>query len=348
LSIGHDLSAMRGTLKMLKSKITGVGKFLPPQVIKNSDLEKLMNTSDDWIKQRTGIEERRWAEPGMTVAGLGFEAAKQALLDAGKKPEDVDAIIFATLSPDHFFPGSGVLLQKMLCEKKTVPALDVRNQCSGFLYSLSIADSWIKCENYKCVLVVGAEIHSTGLDKSPEGRDIGVLFGDGAGAVIVEPSFDEGSILTTVLHSEGEFADKLWTPSPSSSEFPRLQKGTMEIGQKFFPTMDGKFVFKHAVTRMCEVLGEACVKGKVNLSDIDFVLAHQANLRINLMVLETLKIPSHKTLNTLQKYGNTTAATLPIGMQEAKAEGLLKKGDLVAMVAFGSGFTWGASLMKWS
>jgi 3-oxoacyl-[acyl-carrier-protein] synthase III len=329
------------------SKITGVGKYVPPRVVKNSELETLMSTTDEWIRQRTGIEERRWAEPGMTTTSLAYEASLAALKDARKSASDVDAIVFATLSPDHFFPGCAVLLQKLLCSEKPVPAIDVRNQCSGFLYGLSVADAWVKTGTYKCVLLVGSEIHSSGLDQSPEGRDISVLFGDGAGAVVIEAVEDsKKGILTTVLHSEGQFADKLWTPRPSSADFPRLKKGNVVIDQSFFPSMDGKFVFKNAVSRMCEVIHEACAKINVEVQDIDFVLAHQANLRINSMVLEMLKIPPEKTLNTLQKYGNTTAATLPIGMQEAKEQGILKEGQLLAMVAFGSGFTWGASLMR--
>ena len=225
------------------------------------------------------------------------------------------------------------------------------------MYSLSVADAWIKSGVYKRILVVGSEIHSTGLDKTPEGRDIGVLFGDGAGALVleaqaskadsVESARKESGILVTVLHSEGQYAGKLWTERPSSADFPRFKKGEAVIDQSFFPEMDGKFVFKHAVTRMTEVVHEACKKASVAIEEIDFVLAHQANLRINTMVLDMLKIPAHKTLNTLQKYGNTTAATLPIGMEEAKAQGLVKKGDLVVLVAFGSGFTWGASILRW-
>jgi len=331
---------------MIKAKITGVGKYLPPRIIKNKDLEEMMNTSDDWIKQRTGIEERRWAEPGTTTTGMGAQAALAALKDAGKSPDDIDAIIFATLSADYFFPGCGVLLQSELKLKKTVPALDVRNQCSGFLYSLSIADGWIRTGQYKCVLIVGSEIHSSGLDKSPEGRDISVIFGDGAGAVLIEPSESRSGILVTKLHSEGEFAQKLWCHRPSSADFPRVLKGQNNLDQTFFPSMDGKFVFKHAVCRMIEVLTESSAAIDSRPSDIDFLIAHQANLRINSMVMEQLQIPLHKSLNTIQKYGNTTAATLPIGMEEAKKAGLLKEGALVAMVAFGSGFTWGASLMR--
>jgi 3-oxoacyl-[acyl-carrier-protein] synthase III len=331
---------------VIKAKITGVGKYLPPLVVKNKDIETIMNTNDEWIQQRTGIQERRWAEPGMTTTGLGAKAALEAIKDAGKNLEDIDAIIFATLSADYFFPGCGVLLQSELKLKRTVPALDVRNQCSGFLYSLSVADGWIRTGQYKCVLIVGSEIHSTGMDKTPDGRDISVLFGDGAGAVIVEPSNTESGVLVTRLHSEGEFAKKLWCHRPSSSDFPRVSRDKQIFDESFFPEMDGKFVFKNAVQRMTEVLIEATTAIKVKPSEIDFVIAHQANLRINSMVMEQLEIPKERTLNTIQKYGNTTAATLPIGMEEAKKAGMLKEGDLVAMVAFGSGFTWGASLMR--
>jgi len=330
----------------MRSTITGVGKYLPSRVVTNKELEKMMDTTDEWIKQRTGIEERRWAEPGDTTSGMAYEAAVLAIKDAGKTPQDVDAIIFATLSPDNFFPGNGVLLQKLLCPERTIPALDVRNQCSAFLYALSIADAWIRTETYKCILIVGSEIHSTGLDQSPTGRDIGVLFGDGAGAALVEPAKGDAGVLVTKLHSEGLYAEKLWIHRPSSSDFPRLTKDVQKIDPSFYPEMDGKFVFKHAITRMCEVIIESTKAAGLSLDDIDFVLAHQANLRINMMVLEQLKIPPSKTLNTLQKYGNTTAATLPIGMEEAKRAGLLKKDQVLAMVAFGSGFTWGASLMK--
>jgi 3-oxoacyl-[acyl-carrier-protein] synthase-3 len=333
----------------MQAKITGVGKYVPPRVVKNTDLEKLMNTSDEWIRQRTGIEERRWVDEGTTTTSMALEASLEALKDAGKTADDVDAIVFATLSPEYVFPGSGVLLQKLLCPDRPIPAIDIRNQCSGFLYSLSVADAWVKTGVYKCVLVVGSEVHSTGLDKTPEGRDISVLFGDGAGVVVVEPTANASEgILVTKLHSEGQYADKLWIRRPSSADFPRLKKETQSIDESFFPYMDGKYVFKNAVTRMCEVLVEACKAIKVQPKDIDFLIAHQANLRINQMVMQQMEMPEHKTINTLQKYGNTTAGTLPITMEEAQNKGLLKKGDLVAMVAFGSGFTWGASLLRWA
>lgn len=331
---------------MKRAKITGIGKYVPPRVVKNQELEPLMDTSDEWIRQRTGIEERRWAEEGMSTTSLGVEAARAALKDAGKTPQDVDAIIFATLSSDFVFPGCGVLAQEMLMPEKFVPAIDIRNQCTGFLYSLSVADAWIRADVYKTVLIIGSEIHSNGIDATPEGRDIGVLFGDGAGAAIVEASDDGSGILTSKLHAEGKYADKLWLQRPSSCEWPRIPKGETVIDKSYFPQMDGKLVFKNAVTRMCEVIMEACADQGMKVTDIDFVLAHQANLRINMMVLEQLGITPEKTLNTLQKYGNTTAATLPIGFEEAKAQGMLKPGMTVAMVAFGSGFTWGATLMK--
>ncbi|MDZ4676426.1 MAG: beta-ketoacyl-ACP synthase III [Oligoflexia bacterium] len=333
----------------MQSKISGVGKYVPPRVVKNQELEALMNTSDEWIRQRTGIEERRWAEPGTSTSSMAFEAAKEALIDAGKTADDVDCIVFATVSPDFCFPGCGVILQKLLTPNRTIPAIDIRNQCAGFLYSLSVADAWIKTGVYKCILVVGSEVHSTGLNKTPAGRDISVLFGDGAGAVVVEPTHNanEGIILTK-LHSEGQNAEKLWCHRPSSADYPRLNINEQIIDESFYPHMDGKFVFKNAVTRMCEVLAEACAEAKINLKDIDFVIAHQANLRINQMVMQQLEMPPEKTINTLQKYGNTTAGTIPITMEEAQTHKLLKKGDLVALVAFGSGFTWGATLLRWA
>jgi 3-oxoacyl-[acyl-carrier-protein] synthase-3 len=330
----------------VRARITGAGMYVPPTVIKNKDIEKLMNTSDDWIKQRSGIEERHWVEEGVTTTSLAVKATIHALKDANKKPEDIDAIIFATLSPDFYFPGCGVLLQREIIPEKTIPALDVRNQCSGFLYSLSIADGWIRSGQYKCILVVGSEIHSTGLDLSPEGRDVGVLFGDGAGAVIVEPSTDQSGIIVTKLHSEGQHAERLWLQRPSSADFNRVVKGKQKLDRSFFPEMDGRFVFKHAVTRMCEVLVEVTASQNLKPQDIDFLIAHQANLRINTMVMEQLGIPLDRTLSTIEKYGNTTAATLPIGFDAAKKAGLLKPGQLVALVAFGSGFTWGATLMR--
>jgi len=332
----------------IRARITGLGKCVPKRVVTNHDLEKLMDTTDEWIVQRTGIHERRWAEPGVeTGASMAAEACRGALKNAGRSMDDVDAIIYATIHSDWLFPGGGVQLQDLLCPDRPIPALDVRDQCSGFLYALSVADSWIRTGTYKTILVVGAEVQSTSLDVTTRGRDIAVLFGDGAGAALLEATTSpEEGIINVVLHSEGKYANKLWTQKPSTSDFPRIAPRLLE-DPGVFPYMDGKFVFKHAVTRMCEVMGEALNKARLRPEQIDFVIAHQANMRINQMVLQQLGIGENKTFHTLPKYGNTTAATIPITMCEAREAGHIKKGDVVAMVGFGSGFTWGASLMRW-
>ncbi len=331
---------------MYRSKIVGTGFYVPPRVVTNHDLEKLMDTSDEWIQQRTGIRERHYAENGVGAADLAYEAAKRALDSAGMKIEDIDFIVFATLSPDYTFPGSGVLLQHYL-GARNVGALDVRDQCTGFLYSLMVADNAIKVGQYKNVLVVGAEVHSTGLDFSTEGRDVTVLFGDGAGAVILTATEEKNKgILSTHLHSDGKYANKLWVEWPSSRRMPRVTHKILDEG-KHFPKMDGQFVFMHAVKRMVEVIGEALEYNGFNVDDIGMIIPHQANLRINQMVARKLKIPDEKMFNNIQKYGNTTAATIPIALTEALQEGRIKDGDLVIMASFGAGFTWASAAMIW-
>ena len=330
---------------MKRSRISGTGMFVPPHVVKNKDLEKMMDTSDEWIQQRSGILERRWVETETTLS-MAVEAAKQAMAKAKITADDIDAIIFGALMTDYVFPGTGVLLQRELGCKSHVPALDIRNQCSGFLYGMSVADAWIRAGVYKRVLLVGSEIHSTSLDKTTQGRDVAVLFGDGAGAAIIEESQGESYIVDTVLHSEGKYAENLAVLKPSSNDHPRIRsEGWPDNGH--FPYMEGRLVFKHAVTRMTEVIGEILAKNNLQPSDIDFVIAHQANARINNMVLENLGIPPEKTHNTLERFGNTTMATIPITFDEAIELGKIKRGNLVAFVAFGAGFTWGASLLKY-
>ena len=331
---------------MLKTRLASTGAYVPPHVVKNSDLEKIMDTSDEWIQKRSGIQERRWVKDETTLS-MAVAASQQALDKAGLKADDIDAIIFGALVTDYVFPGTGVLLQRELGFKATVPALDIRNQCSGFLYGMSVADAWIRTGMYKRILLVGSEIHSTTLDKSTAGRDISVLFGDGAGAAILEATESEGSqIIDTVLHSEGAFAERLAITKPSANDHPRIpEEGWQD--REHFPYMEGKLVFKNAVSRMTECMQEVLQKNGMQVSDVDFVIAHQANLRINNMVLETLGIPFEKSHNTLQKYGNTTMATIPLTFDEAIELGKIKRGDLVAFVAFGAGFTWGASLLRY-
>ncbi len=332
---------------MIKTIIRSFGFSVPDRVVTNHDLEKMMDTSDEWIQQRCGIKERRWITPGKeTTLSLAAEASRDALKKANLKPDDIDAIIFGCLVSDHIFPGTGCLLQEALGFSKTIPALDIRNQCSAFLYSLSIADAWIRSGVYRRVLIVGSEIHSTSLDKTTRGRDVSVLFGDGAGACIVEAGTDKNQgIIEVQIASEGKYADKLRVAKPSSNDDPRI-KFEPEFNPHLFPSMDGKYVFKHAVERMTQSLTEICKKNNITANDIDFVIAHQANARINSMVLQQLGIPETKTHNTLQKYGNTTAATIPITMSEAVDLGKINRGNLVALVAFGSGFTWGSALLR--
>lgn len=335
-----------------RSKITGVGGYVPPRVVTNHDLEKILETSDEWITQRSGIRERRWALPTQTNADLALEASTLALKDAGLDKKDIDLIVFATLNPDHFFPGNGVFLQDKM-GIPGVPALDIRQQCSGFVYALSIADQYIRSGMYRNVLVVGSEIHSRGLDKTTRGRDVTVLFGDGAGAVVVsatevaDPKKD-AHVYSTHLHSDGSGAKNLWIPAPGPAMHPeeRLTHEMIDEGL-VYPKMDGRKVFMEAVVRMAEVLKEGLEKNGLGISDIDLFLFHQANLRINEAVAEQLKIPREKVFNTIQKFGNTTAATIPLGMYEAIQAGALKKGMQVAMAAFGSGYTWASAVLRY-
>ncbi len=336
---------------MMKSKILGVGSYLPPKVIKNEDLTQFMDTSDEWIKTRSGIEERRWAESSVTTSDLALVAAERALESAGVKKEELDMIVLATISPDHEFPGTACFLQAKL-GVPGIPALDVRQQCSGFIYGLSIADQFIKTGMNKKVLVVGAEIHSKGFDRSTEGRDVAVLFGDGAGAVVVgacdgDVQATDSQIYSTHLHADGNFAKELWVAAPGHNlGAHRLTVANVEA-KEHFPYMNGKTVFIHASRRMPEAIHEALAKNGKKLEDVDLFVFHQANLRINEMVGKQLGIPPEKIFNTIQKFGNTTAATIPIGLDEAVKAGKLKKGMLVASAAFGSGFTWASTLIRW-
>ncbi|MCB0357536.1 MAG: ketoacyl-ACP synthase III [Bdellovibrionales bacterium] len=332
----------------MTTKIVSTGMYVPSRIVTNHDLEKMMDTSDEWIQQRSGIKERRWVEPGKdTTLSMAVAACEQALTRSNLKADDIDMIIFGALVTDYIFPGTGVLLQESLGFSKTVPALDIRNQCSGFLYGLSVADAWIRTGMYKRILLVGSEIHSTSLDTTTRGRDISVLFGDGAGAIIVEACDDNSSeILSTVLHSEGKGAEVLCLRKPSSNDSPRIPMNK-ELSQDWYPYMEGRQVFKNAVTRMTEAVFEVCEKTNTSISQIDFLIAHQANLRINQMVMDHLKLPLEKTHNTLQKYGNTTMATIPITFDEAILSGKIQRGHTVVLCAFGAGFTWGATLLKY-
>jgi 3-oxoacyl-[acyl-carrier-protein] synthase-3 len=314
----------------------------------NAELEQLMDTTDAWIQERTGIKERRWFEEGKdTTANMGAQAARRALEQAGLQPDDVQLIVFATLSPDYIFPGSGVLLQRELGIKDNIPALDVRNQCSGFVYALSVGDQFIRTGMYDTVLVVGSEIHSSGLDKSTRGRAVSVIFGDGAGAVVLRPCTREGhGILSTHLHAQGEFAEELIVKEPGSNREDRVRMA-MENQEEMYPYMNGTNVFKHAVVRFPQVINEALAQNNFQPSDIDMLIPHQANLRITQFVQQKMQLPDEKVFSNIQRYGNTTAASVPIALSEAIEAGKIKRGDLVCLAAFGSGFTWASALIRW-
>ncbi|MBS7332368.1 MAG: ketoacyl-ACP synthase III [Weeksellaceae bacterium] len=336
---------------MINSIITGVGHYVPERIVTNHDLAEVMDTNDEWIQERTGIIERRHIEPGskITSTELGVKAAENALKDAGITAQDVDFILFATLSPDYYFPGNGVLVQKALgC--KTIGAMDIRNQCSGFVYALSTADAFIKAGKYKNILVIGAEVHSFGLDMSDEGRGVSVIFGDGAGAVVVSATTEDRGIISTNMHSEGEYAEELAVLFPGtklgwSDEILKDDHGITK--KELYPHMNGNYVFKHAVTRFPESIQEALADANLKPEDVDLFVPHQANLRISQFVQRQLGFPDEKVFNNIQKYGNTTAASIPIALSEAKAAGKINKGDTVLMTAFGAGFTWGSVLIKW-
>ena len=335
---------------MKTSIIKGIGYYVPENIVKNKDLEKIMDTSDEWIQERTGIRERRWVleDSDESTSSMGTEAAKKAIKNAQISPDEIDFIIFATLSPDYFFPGSGVLIQRNLGLKE-VGALDIRNQCSGFIYALSIADQYIKSGMYKNILVVGSELHSGGLEKSTRGRNVSVIFGDGAGAVIIQASDDSGKgIMSTHLHSEGKHAEELAVISPATKKWiDKLVEDPNEDGSSYAPYMNGNFVFKNAVVRFMEVINEALIKNNLTKEDINLLIPHQANLRINQFVQKQLSLPDEKVYNNIMKYGNTTAASIPIALAEAIEKGKLNDGDILCLAAFGAGFTWGSALIRW-
>jgi 3-oxoacyl-[acyl-carrier-protein] synthase III len=331
---------------MHRSRILGIGMAVPSRVVTNHELATKMETSHEWIVERTGIEERRWVEPGETGADLATKASREALERAGVQAKDIDLIIYATLSPDFNFPGTAVFVQRQLGLKE-IPCLDIRQQCTGFIYGLSIADAYIRTGMHKHVLLIGSEIHSTGIDVTTAGRDVAVLFGDGAGAVVIgRATDDQHVILSTHVHADGSEAEILWTEYPASARHPRITAEAM-AERKHYPVMNGKKVFKHAVTRMPQAIMEGMIANGLKLENIDMLIPHQANLRINQMVTQMIGLPAEKTHNNIQKYGNTTAASIPICMHEAIALGKIKPGNLVCLVAFGAGLTWGSAFLRY-
>lgn len=331
---------------MRVSRIAGLGHFVPERVVTNGDLSQWMETSDEWIRQRTGIEERRWVEGDVGASDLAVPAAQQALAEAGIEASDLDMIVFATLSPDINFPGSSCLLQAKL-GVPGIATLDIRNQCTGFVYGLAVADQFIRTGMMNHILVVGGEVHSSGLDISTRGRDVAVLFGDGAGAAVVSASTDQNrGILGHKLHADGTHHDILMLGAPASGRNPRLTPQMLEDGLHF-PKMNGRAVFKHAATRFPEVIVEVLKAHGYGPADINMLIPHQANLRISEFVAKRLGLSADRVHNNIQRYGNTTAASIPIALHEAVQAGRIKDGDLVVLAAFGAGLTWGASLIRW-
>ena len=338
-------------MSQTRAEIIGVGAYVPPKVYTNFDLEEMLNTSDEWIQQRSGIVQRHWVEGETSTSDLALKASEEALENAGIDKSELDCIIFATLSPDHDFPGSACFLQAKL-DVPGIAAFDIRQQCTGFIYGLSMADSLIRSGQFKNILLIGAEVHSKGLDLTPEGRNVSVLFGDGAGAVVITAkegaSENDSQLLRHNLHADGNFAKELWVAAPGTGNGPSHRLSPQMMEEKLhYPYMNGRQVFMHAVKGMSSTLAATLKEQGLGIDDVDLFLFHQANLRINDKVGEMMGISPDKVFNTIQHYGNTTAAPIPLGMRDAVKAGRLKKGMTVAMAAFGAGFTWGSSVMRY-
>lgn len=331
----------------VRTIVTGTGRYVPPRVVTNADLQKLMDTTDEWIRQRSGIVERHHVDPGVATSDLAVEAARLALEDSGTGPEEVDFLVAATLSPDHYFPGIGVMVQAKL-GLGTIGALDVRNQCSGFLYALAAADQFIRAGTYRKILVVAAEVQSTNLEFTTEGRDMAVLFGDGAGAVMLEPgpAGDPRGVLSTHLYSDGRFFSDLWMEKPSCLDRPAVQERFIPE-KSYFPHMEGRRVFVNACERMPQAVQAGLAHNGLDVGAIDWLIPHQANDRISQMVAKGLGIPAGRVIRNIDRYGNTTSASIPIALDEAVKDGRIRRGQLVVLTAFGSGYTWGSAFLRW-
>jgi len=331
---------------MPRTAIVALGFHVPERVVTNDELTRRMETTDAWIRERTGIRERRWVGEGTENSDLALEATKKALAKAGWEPKDIEAIVYASMTPDHMLPADGCFLNAKL-GIPGVPAIDLRNQCTGFLYGLAVADAWIRIGMYRRIPLVGSEIHSTGLDVSTRGRDVSVIFGDGAGAALLEATDEPGrGVLSVHLHADGRFATDLYCEAPGSKYHPRVQPAMIDSGA-IYPRMEGQKVFKHAVVRMPEVMREALEKNGLAAKDLKLVVPHQANLRISQMVQRALDLSDDQVFNDIEKYGNTTAASIPIALAEAVEARGIRRGDLVGLCAFGAGFTWASALVRW-
>ncbi|WP_025761816.1 3-oxoacyl-ACP synthase III family protein [Dyadobacter tibetensis] len=333
---------------MIFSRITGLGYYVPDKIVTNQDLTQMMDTTDEWIQERTGIRERRYFEYGKdTNASMATAASRQALQRAGLQPGDVDVIVYATITPDYFFPGSAFLMQREL-GLETIPVFDIRQQCSGFVYALSLADQYIKSGMYKTALVVGSEIQSSWIDKSTAGRSTAVIFGDGAGAAVVQATSDPSRrIISTHLHADGRFAEELYVRDPGSSRPDRPVTQELLDSGGFNVHMNGNAVFKHAIQRFGEVIYEALKANNLTEKDLSLLVPHQANMRISEYVRQQMGLDPEQVINNIQRFGNTTAASIPIALTEAWEDGKLNDGDIICLAAFGSGFTWGSALIQW-
>ena len=331
---------------MHNAYIAGVGFFVPPKIVTNHDLSKYMNTSDEWIRERTGIQERRFVEKGIGPSDLAIPATEQALESAGLSIGEIDFMIFATSTPDHYIPGSGCLLQDKM-DFNEIGALDIRVQCAGFVYGLSIAEQYIKTGAFENILLIGAEVQTTAMELNDNGRDVSVIFGDGSGAVIISGTEEDKGILSTHMHSEGKYLKELWMEAPASNAgMPRISPEDLEAGKQYLK-MNGREVFRHAIVRFVEVIHECLEKNKLKVEDIDMLIPHQANLRITQMVQKKLGLNDDQVFSNIHKYGNTTAASIPIALTEAVNDGKISKGDKVVLASFGSGFAWASAIMKW-
>ena len=326
--------------------ISGTGFYLPPRTVTNDELSSYMDTTDEWIQERTGIKERRYVEKGVGPSDLAISATEQALKAAGLKVSDIDFIIFATSTPDFSAPGSGCVLQEKMGFNE-IGALDIRVQCSGFIYGLSIAEQYIRTGNFKNILLIGAEVQSTAMNLTDEGRDTAIIFGDGSGAAIISATEENKGILSTHMHSEGKYLKELWLEAPASNAgHPRITREVLDEGKQYLK-MNGKEVFRHAITRFPEVINEALEANNLTSENINLLIPHQANLRITQMVQKRLGLSNDQVFSNIHKYGNTTAATIPIALAEAFNEGRIKEGDILVLAAFGAGFTWASAIMKW-
>ena len=331
---------------MPHTEFIATGFHVPERVVTNAELSRLMDTSDEWITQRSGIKTRYWVSEGETGVTLAREATCKALANAGMKAADLDCIVYCTCTPDHFEPGNGVFLEREL-GLRDIPAIDVRNQCSGFLYGLSVADAWIRTGQYRRVLLVGAEVHSRGLDKTTRGRDTAVLFGDGAGVAILGPTTADGrGVLSTHLYADGRHAEKLWVDAPGLAHDPFISEELLQAG-KHRAVMEGREVFKYASMLMPQSVATALAHNGLTPADVSLLVPHQANLRILEMVQKATGLREDQVYTNIQKYGNTTAASIPIALHEAVCEGRLKRGDVLVLTAFGSGFTWASAAIRW-